>query len=292
VSSPKINAPAPTPDLAGVHAKLARSNDHTARFKAVSIEYFGDSYKYALGLHFDHNTQEIHVTGRYIEPPPIAYLGAVFGDVLNCLRSALDHIVWALSVRHQTNPPPPFPIPWSSPWKRLGFPIVDDSNNWNGALTSRLALIDPALHSRFYDLQPFVVNPSNPGEAWLQMLDDLWNIDKHRSVHIGDLTVALEVLTPRRASDGQLIPCTFESYGPQVIDVSSLNAETNLGKFTNTNFSDWPSTPQEMQMERGVRVNLFLDPSEPGMGKNIQTAISYMHNTVVWVAHVFEPEFT
>ena len=289
---PEINPPASAPDLATVHAKLARSNEHTARFKAVSTEFFGDPYKYALGLRFDHDAHEIHVTGSYEEAPPIAYLGAVFGDALNCLRSALDHIVWALSIRHQTAPPPPFPIPWSSPWKKVGFPIVHNVDNWNGAITSRLALVNPSLYPNFRNLQPFVVNQSTPEETWLQMLDDLWNIDKHRVVHVGLLTVALEMLTPTDKRSGRLIPCTFESYGPQGIDVASLEAEADLGKFTGTDFANWPATADEVQMERGVRVNLFLDPSEPGMGKNMQTALSYMHNSVVLAAHVFEPEFT
>jgi hypothetical protein len=292
VTIPEINPPAAARDLATVFAKLARSNEHSERFKAISNAVFGDAKKYDLAFRFDHKAGEIHVTGCYIEVPPVAYLGAVFGDALNCARSALDHVVWALSLRHQTSPPPPFPIPWSSPWKRIGFPIVHDASNWNGALTTRLALVDPALHSRFYDLQPFVTNPADPSQAWLQMLDDLWNIDKHRAIHIGRLTVAFETLTVRRRINGALIPCTFQSSGPQSIDLYDIEAEANLGRLTNTDFRAWPETPAEMQVERGFRVNLFLDPSEPGLGKNMEFAMGNMHNAVVLAAHAFEPEFT
>jgi hypothetical protein len=283
----------PGPDYLSILAKLKRATQHAEWFCRVIDDFFGDPNKFELIFEMDRQAREVDVLGRFVERPPLAYLGAVYGDILNCSRSALDHLVWALSVRHQAaigGQPPPNPIGWGSPWKTIGFPIVTDEANWKGtALTKKLALVDPGLHSRFRDLQPFVTDPATPKQAWLAMLDGLWNTDKHRLVHIANLTVALEHLAVTRRSNGAPIRFTMGSLGPRGYTDSTYDAEAHLLRLGM--LEPWPESTDEVEVERGVRVNLFLDPDVPGFAKNMDFAQRHMHNTAVLAIHAFEAEF-
>jgi len=49
--------------------------------------------------------------------------GAILGDAVHNLRSALDHLVWELTKQNQGGEPPP-PIPMA--WRRIGFPDLQD----------------------------------------------------------------------------------------------------------------------------------------------------------------------
>ncbi len=100
-------------------------------------------------------------------------------EIVNGLRATLDNLVWALSVlNHQ---PPPDPIPPRDPWRRVRFPITVTFNQWqDGAVPNALRFVDRRLHPTFKDLQPWVRRKRNPERDELRMLDELWNIDKHR----------------------------------------------------------------------------------------------------------------
>ncbi len=284
------NPPVDAPDFQTVLAKVGRAKQHAGWFKQVCDTFFSDSNTYELILDLDRQAQEIDVYGRFVNEPPIAYLGAVFGDILNCARAALDHLVWALSVRHQIAPPPAHPIPYDSPWRYIGFPIVLKPDDWSGAIGSRLALVDRRLHTKFRDLQPFVTNPNSPAQAWLAMLDGLWNIDKHRSIHIANLTVALEHLKVTRRADGHTLSFDFAPWGPRTVDVAAFNTQTQLARIRMR--EPWPQTVDEVEMERGLRASFHLDYGAPGFGRDLTWAQAHMHNAAVLAAHTFEPEFT
>ena len=186
-------------DFDTVYAKLRRANEHAQRFDDLAEGFFTGKDTYELILGFDRQAQEIDVHGRFYQPPPLAYLGAVYGDFLNCYRSALDHIVWALSIRHQPAPPPPHPLPHGNQWRYIGWPVALTQNQWDGAVGGRHSrLLIPALHDRFRSLQPFVTGPTSPEHEPLAMLDALWNIDKHRVIHIAEVDLTLEGLTAQR----------------------------------------------------------------------------------------------
>ena len=100
-----------------------------------------------------------------------ARLALICGDVLQCLRSSLDYLVWELSntVDDKTR-------------KRLMFPICVTEATYEEELTKRkrldgvpleaVAIID--RHQPYKDILP--------EETTLAMLDSLTNINKHRRV--------------------------------------------------------------------------------------------------------------
>jgi hypothetical protein len=99
------------PDFDTVLAKIGRAKEHAGGLTEAANDFFTHHDTYELVFEFDREAKEIDVYGRFGRRPPVADFGAIFGDFLNCYRSALDHIVWALSVRCQHAPPPPYPIP-------------------------------------------------------------------------------------------------------------------------------------------------------------------------------------
>jgi hypothetical protein len=167
---------------------------------------------------------------------------------------------------------------------------VVDPNEWNNALARKLALVDPGLHDRFRDLQPFVTNPAMPDQEPLAMLDGLWNIDKHRVVHLANVDIALEVLKVWRRADGRALDFGFRSWGPRRLDLDRFDEKTQLARLEMR--EPWPDTPEKVKHERGLRVNLALDLGAPGFGKNMQFVHVQIHNAVVRTARAFEPEFT
>ncbi|MEK7280878.1 MAG: hypothetical protein AAB037_00805, partial [Chloroflexota bacterium] len=82
----------------------------------------------------------IHIRKQH----PAARIGAIVGDIVHDLRSALDHVVWALS-EHYSGAAPPDPIPKRSPWRYNGLPHTIDPPHWKSAQGQALGGIDPAL---------------------------------------------------------------------------------------------------------------------------------------------------
>jgi hypothetical protein len=278
-------------DFETVMAKLRRANQHAEWLKRTINDFFGTASTYDLMFDFENYPKEIDVYGHFVRKPPLAYFGAVFGDIMNCYRSALDHIVWALSVRHQIKPPPPHPLPPGSPWKDVGFPIcLDPGNNWKSALGSKLRLVDPNLHADFRSVQPFVTGPKAPEEEWLAMLEGLWNVDKHRVVHIANVDISLEMLNVTLKSNGRALQFSFVPGGPQRLDLGAFDKETHLGRVWPQD--PWPEGVDEGQVERGIRVNVLLDDGSPGFGKNMEFIQNQINHAVIYTACIFEPLFT
>jgi hypothetical protein len=275
-------------DYDTVLAKLRRADEHGHAFKREYDQITGPE-NFELIFEADPGDRHVDVYGTFLSEPPFAYLGAIFGDALHAMRSALDHLVWGLSLRHQTEPPPPDPIPRGNRWRQVGFPVVTDARYWADMVRTKLGLVDPALHGQFHDVQPFVVNTVDPQSGWLAMIDALWTADKHRVVRIGNLTIDLERLTFTRQSDGVELPFVWQSSGPQTYFGSTSDAEAYLGRLA-VDPRLWPAKPPKVEVYRGFRVNLFMDPGPPGYGKNMHGALTNMHNTAVWIASTFDQQ--
>src|SRR6266542_3023483 len=132
-----------THPLRDVVAKLARADEHLGLINERMDEFInGESYR--VDTEQDRQTDEVVLYVEVLGPVPIEEWGAVIGDSTHNLRSTLDHLVWQLGLLNPTvGPPPPDPIPWSSPWKRVGFPIVVDEINWPKQAREKLACVRP-----------------------------------------------------------------------------------------------------------------------------------------------------
>src|SRR4051794_34290043 len=97
--------------------------------------------------------------------------------------------------------------------------------------------IRPGLKAVIKDLQPFVTGPHAPDRESLAVLEGLWNVDKHRRVHLADIYVALDrldlvqrgrtipirVISRRTARDaeGRAELMRFQIIGPNKPDLRS-----------------------------------------------------------------------
>jgi hypothetical protein len=161
--------------LDGIHAKLARADKH---LEALDSELRAFAEKEPYGFRGEVDTQTSRWVARFElrEPIPIE-LSVTVGDIVHNLRSALDHIAFAL-------------VPKASRWRTM-FPIYDDPEEFLCAVRI------PAKRNRgpLGGLQPdslaFALIEStqpyaggNPPETLhpLRVLADLNNEDKHRTI--------------------------------------------------------------------------------------------------------------
>jgi hypothetical protein len=108
-------------DLTSVHAKLRRAEQHFYTLKSeIKAWQHQQPYKYTTGVSPDFTKYFIVINKRIPCEAPIERWSLMIGDTVHNLRSALDHLVYAIAV-HQTgqNPPPDENI--------LAFPILKTS---------------------------------------------------------------------------------------------------------------------------------------------------------------------
>jgi hypothetical protein len=119
--------------------------------------------------------------GKLSDPPQREW-SLVIGDCVQNLRSALDHMVWQLvsTSTRQNNP------------TSLEFPIFSDSARYAQGATNRISTLAAATQNIIESVQPFH-NPYGYVQDPLWQLHTLSNIDKHRRLHVGD--VSLEAVT-------------------------------------------------------------------------------------------------
>ena len=107
------------------------------------------------------------------------------------MRSALDHLAWALTIHHQRRmPAEPLPLGCSCWWRSVAFPIfLNAPKTW---APTQLRGVDPVVRDRIRDEQPFTARNHNEAlRSDLWVLEELWNRDKHRSVLEIDARLAL-----------------------------------------------------------------------------------------------------
>jgi hypothetical protein len=156
------------PSLDGVQIKMDRAHRHAAELDKA---FWG-----AFPLGACKTTVEVHDEGRRHvyradhPPPPDPVWGAVAGDAIHNLRSALDHLAHQL-VRLCDNEPTTstsFPIHTRPPRQRCGrrkLPTIDGG-------------VSEVIRERLDSIQPY--QRRHPHD--LDALRDLDNIDKHRVI--------------------------------------------------------------------------------------------------------------
>jgi hypothetical protein len=151
-------------------AKIAHAQKHLESLQR-ELETWIQSRPYAVITHeeADANTHTFwFVLGHVFDAP--APIGLIFGDYVHNLRSALDHLVWALAVNNKGGKEP-------KNANAVGFPVADNPRAFYDAPVLReLTWEQATVLERF--------QPYRGGDA-PRALGDLnlfWNDDKHRLV--------------------------------------------------------------------------------------------------------------
>jgi hypothetical protein len=173
--------PPPPAALAGVWAKIDWANQHLKQFDGLGA-YINQTNPDLIGHKEDPNAGQRHY---YLRRDPIIPVESALlaGDILQSLRSALDHLAFALCVAG-----PSGKAAADRMVKGIQFPITTGDATDYKALNARgvvVALSKPGVENALDATEPY---KGGAGEL-LSQLGALNNTDKHRLL----VTVALQV---------------------------------------------------------------------------------------------------
>lgn len=161
--------------LTGFKAKLDRADEHLNALVA-EIGDFLDGNPHSVIYEIDPETcQKVAKFKVHRELPAVRW-GVRFGDCIHNMRSALDHLAWALS---GPEPPP-----------KTEFPIFHETEKFEstvkgGGLYKIRGIKDAKARAVIESVQPcYSDRPTKTGH-YLWSLQDLSNIDKHQVLHLG-----------------------------------------------------------------------------------------------------------
>lgn len=102
-----------------------------------------------------------------------ARFGLIAGDILQCLRSSLDYLVWELVLANG-----------QQPTSQNAFPISLTVSDYRNEIDKRKRLsgLDPTASALIDTLQPLWLPEAEREKSPLAVLDKLTNINKHRRV--------------------------------------------------------------------------------------------------------------
>jgi hypothetical protein len=162
--------------------KQRQADEHLGRLADACAHYL-DSAQVGLRYETDPVVGAVRVTLRADAEPPMS-LGAIIGDVLHNLRSALDAVAWETCRRAG--------VPTDME-RDVYFPIVAKPDRWESLAGRRLPRVKPKHLEVFRRQQPWywdeearahgvnVVSAANTHP--LARLDHLAKVDRHRVPH-------------------------------------------------------------------------------------------------------------
>jgi hypothetical protein len=164
-------------------------------------KHFGDFKDILLGrstgvdtrkttvVHYNLERQPSPNQPQFVAPPRECRLA--FGDAIHQLRSALDHITYAM-VKPITQDPDVL--------RKVDFPIFVKVERFDESRSVKLLKkhLRPEHFTAILETQPFKRTPFTPQTEPLWILSELDNIDKHRTV----LVVDPRLMTKRKMVDG------------------------------------------------------------------------------------------
>lgn len=165
---------AATSGWAGFELKVQRAREH--------LETLDDAIKWWLEAHSDLVREEIDPeTGEHVitvEPALVAPaddIALIAADCVHNLRAALDQLVYSLSWAYTAGPLP------KSVAQGCEFPVYGPRAPTSRDLKKRIGAIHPDAQTIIKGLQPHERGDAFPSEK-LWVLDQLWNLDKHRTL--------------------------------------------------------------------------------------------------------------
>lgn len=205
--------------------------------------------------------------GRISDPPRKEW-SLVIGDCVQNFRSALDHMVWQLAPQKARRDAP----------TSLEFPIFLDPLRYNAAAPTRIASLPAAAQRIIESVQPF--NRDEPIKDPLWQLHTLSNIDKHRRLHVGDVSleaVTLSVRGTRMNEQWRAAPPAVRARSGMAI---ARVTEAEVRKF---------GEPGRIQVQPGAVLTIAFDESEDVTGEGVIGTLRHIHGRVGDVLDRLEP---
>lgn len=154
-----------------MRAKIARALELLVQLDDRLHAYL-DTHPVTVAQELNHGGRDIAVSLHVAHQPPVE-LSLLVGEVAHQLRSALDHVAHAL-----------VQASGGTPTRATSFPVCLQRPSG----TLRIAGgVSPAALAAVEALQPYL--RLDPEQHPLHTLNTLWNIDKHRHLHLTTLQV-------------------------------------------------------------------------------------------------------
>jgi hypothetical protein len=165
------------------------------------IKSFVEEHRGVGEVKQDSETGEGIIVAAEIPKLPQYEWGVLIGDAVHNIRSALDHVVWELSVEQSG----PTPDPINHKWKRIRYPIIGDSTKYSARERRGEPAPDSGIRCTWAirrDLDALIkkTQPFTSGKHFkkhpLFVLEELWNADKHRTLHLATYGAQVRVTAP------------------------------------------------------------------------------------------------
>jgi hypothetical protein len=234
--------------LEKIRAKTDRADEHIKELDAA-VRVFLDSCPYEVRLNPNHQTGRIEWTltsGRVI---PIQ-IAAIAGDAIQNLRSALDHIVWALVLANNAKPKDGV----------TGFPISETAKQYtSSSFRRKIEGIGPEALRAIDALRPY-----KNGNPTLWQLNSLNVRDKRRLLLSAASALTYHHVLPSQREE--LIRDFFGSY-PDATEAPDL-----IGTFIKPTAARFPLEVGKVffsipisEMEKDFTFKLGIAFNEPGI---------------------------
>jgi hypothetical protein len=274
--------------------KINRAHQHLYALTELVNEFAAEAYR--VDMQPDFWTEpappakgDVIITAEARKPPPSLIWGPIIGDIVHGFRSALDQAAWTLSVEFQKtlgNAPPAGPIPRGDPWRNIWFPILQDPGQWAGATANQLWAIHQALLAQIEPLQPYRTGQNAPEREPLAVLQELWNIDKHRHLHLVNATVELHDVVSAEPFPGaphlKFAIVSQRAPGPLV-----NRAEIGRARMIREPGGLLGVTLPQMHMDALVAVDVAFDQGYPAYGGRVVQTLRQIGQTVSAIVDAF-----
>ncbi len=274
-------------------ARLDRVEAHLATLNKHIRSFVEDEHTYRVEAEQSYDRAERIVYGTALQRPPSLEWAPLISDIVNGLRSSLDNVIWALSVRQQRplgNPPPRGKIPGDSPWRDVCFPVVTKESDWPARRGQALRFVNRSLLPLLRDVQPFVTGQQAPEREPLAVAHELWTIDKHRHVPLVSVWAGGEE-TQIRVVPARPIPgVEFRTSSVAGARVLRLNAKTELARIrcvdrvarlAGLSMAPVPPMGMYLDVEHNVSFQITFKSGIPGYRQDVEDVLSAVHRTTL-----------
>lgn len=229
--------------LDAIRSKVNRAEEHLQHFKDLVLNRKGPIYpRQGVSLTYLPPSPYVELRDTALDPKQQVELGIVVADVIHQTRAALDHVVSAIGVANR------FPTPLTDKErKNLSFPICDEPANFKADWRVSQKFFEPLLGVDVVQ-EIEACQPYNTQRDALWILKSLDDIDKHRTVLVGEnrVTIALTAY-----SEGETLKHPFLV----TIEGSSLSRDEAFP-------IGWPHSvpPRTVTLDEVTREFIFTEP--------------------------------
>lgn len=159
--------------------KLGRATEHIEAIdKDVRAWTKKPTYGFVKEPHDNGSRHSVRL--KIISEPPLKQWSLIAGDCIHNLRSALDHLVYAIAVDEAGSDRPP-------KHRELMFPICDSRDKFDGSAPRRIKTLRAPVQAEIEQLQPYN-RPHDYLPPVLAILRNFNDSDKHRLINVAIAT--------------------------------------------------------------------------------------------------------